>query len=132
MRIMRIKKYRVDKTSAQSTLEYAVVIACVVAALLGMQFYLKRGIQGKLRQAGDEIGEQYAPTNVQSNITTETKSTTTVTQELVPLSKEENVPLFDQYGLPVYGLRTKASIDEKTEKKDNSYEKLGAFENGLF
>jgi len=125
------KKYRLGKPNAQSTLEYAVVVACVVAALLGMQFYIRRGIQGKLRQAGDEIGEQYTPLNVESKITTETTSNTTINQILVPLSKD-GTPLVDQYGLPVYGMKTEAGIDETTTKEKGSYEKLGAFENGLF
>jgi len=53
---------------AQSTLEYAVVIVCVVAALLAIQVYIKRGIQGRLRSNTDSIGEQYAPGNTTSNI----------------------------------------------------------------
>jgi len=117
------------KASAQSTLEYAMVVGCVVAALLGMQIYIKRGIEGKLKLAGDEVGEQYAPLNVQSNITTATTSTTTVAQSLVPLNKD-GVPLQDQYGLPVYGIQTDASVDESTQKSGK--ETLGAFENGLF
>lgn len=45
----------------QSTLEYAVVIAVVVAALVVMQLYVRRGFQGRLRQSADDIGEQFAP-----------------------------------------------------------------------
>jgi len=127
--IMQIRKHRLNKVRAQSTLEYAMVVACVVAALLSMQFYLKRGMEGKLRQAADEAGEQYAPSNVESNITTETTSTTTVAQSLVPLNKG-GVPLQDQYGLPVYGMQTDAGIDETTQKSGK--ETLGVFENGLF
>lgn len=62
---------------AQSTLEYAVVIAVVVAALIAMQAYVKRGMQGKLKQSSDDIGEQYSPgrtledTTVKSDITSE-------------------------------------------------------------
>jgi uncharacterized protein (UPF0333 family) len=62
---------------AQSTLEYAVVIAVVVAGLIAMQAYIKRGMQGKLKQASDDIGEQYSPgrtledTTVQSDITSQ-------------------------------------------------------------
>lgn len=47
----------------QSTLEYVVIIAVVVAGLLAMQIYMKRGVQGKLRDAGDQIGEQFVPNN---------------------------------------------------------------------
>ena len=132
MEIMRIKKHGLVKPNEQSTLEYAMVVACVVAALLSMQFYLKRGMQGRLRAAGDEICEQYAPTNVESSITTETNSTTQVAQSLVPLQKTDGSLAQDQYGLQVYGMKTDASIDETTDKKNGSYEKLGAFENVLF
>lgn len=54
---------------AQSTLEYAVIIAVVVAALIAMQAYVKRGLQGKYRQASDDIGEQYSPGRTTSNQT---------------------------------------------------------------
>ena len=83
---------------AQSTLEYAVIIAVVVAALLTMQVYIKRGLQGRLRSVADEIGQQYDPGNTTGNMTftlsgnvitevetteeeEETKTTTTVTIE---------------------------------------------------
>ncbi len=46
---------------AQSTLEYALILAVVVGALLTMQNYLKRSLQGKLQATADEIGPQYSP-----------------------------------------------------------------------
>lgn len=48
---------------AQSTLEYATLIAIVVAALIGMQVYMKRATQGRLRNATDEIGPQFESLN---------------------------------------------------------------------
>jgi len=54
----------------QSTLEYAVIIAVVVAALIAMQTYVKRGLQGRLRQASDDIGEQFSPGYTTANHTT--------------------------------------------------------------
>lgn len=57
----------------QSTLEYAVIIAVIVGALIAMQVYIKRGVQGRLRQAADDIGEQfsagYTSTNMYTNVT---------------------------------------------------------------
>jgi len=50
-----------NKRRGQSTLEYAVIVAVVVAGLIAMQFYIKRGLQGKLRSATDEIGDQFSP-----------------------------------------------------------------------
>ena len=48
---------------AQSTLEYAVLIIIVIGALLTIQIYIKRGIQGRLKQATDDIGSQFSPGN---------------------------------------------------------------------
>jgi hypothetical protein len=45
----------------QSTVEYAALAVVIVASLLAMQIYMKRGISGRLRSAADSIGEQYAP-----------------------------------------------------------------------
>lgn len=61
----------------QSTLEYAVVIVVVVAALLAMQIYMKRGVQGKLRESTDSIGEQFDAKHTSNDFTT-TRSGTTV------------------------------------------------------
>jgi uncharacterized protein (UPF0333 family) len=61
------------KNKAQSILEYAVLIIVVVAALLAMQAYFKRGIQGRARSSADEIsgGSMYAPgeTTAHSTVT---------------------------------------------------------------
>jgi len=59
---------------AQSTAEYAVLIALVVGAVVAMQVYVKRGIQGRIRDVVDDVslggtinstgvltGEQYEP-----------------------------------------------------------------------
>lgn len=58
------------KKKAQSTLEYAVLIIIVIGALLSIQQYLKRGIQGRLRQASDDIGDQYSVGNMNMSRTT--------------------------------------------------------------
>jgi len=65
----------------QSTLEYAVIIAVVVGALLAIQVYIKRGVQGRLKQASDDIGEQFSPgaSYYDYNTTTNTNSTETTT-----------------------------------------------------
>lgn len=52
------------KRKAQSTLEYAVLIIIVIGALLSIQTYIKRGVQGRLRQASDDIGDQYSVGNM--------------------------------------------------------------------
>ena len=51
---------KINRKKAQSTLEYVILIILVVAALLTMQIYVKRGIQGRLRSSADDIGEQFS------------------------------------------------------------------------
>ncbi len=63
------------KTKAQSTLEYVILIGVVVAALIAMGIYMKRGAQGQLRQAADQIGEQYSAGLTTSNYLVTSKQT---------------------------------------------------------
>ena len=81
---------RMTKKAGQSTLEYAVVIAVVVAALLAMQIYMKRGAQGKLRQATDDIGEQFSPTAYRGNFQMVQKSITEETLHVANQLKGES------------------------------------------
>jgi uncharacterized protein (UPF0333 family) len=52
----------------QSTLEYVILIVIVIAALLTMQMYMKRGVQGRWKSAADELGEQYDPNSTTINL----------------------------------------------------------------
>jgi hypothetical protein len=40
-------------------LEYTILIIIIVAAFLTMQNYIKRGFQGRWKQAADGMGDQY-------------------------------------------------------------------------
>lgn len=82
---------------AQSTAEYAILIGLIVAAAVGMQTYIKRGLQGRARDATDdfvtgvtadanwgtistrvvspkEIEEQFEPSELSSRSTQQTLS----------------------------------------------------------
>ena len=52
-----------NQKRGQSTLEYAVLIVVIIGALLTIQVYMKRGIQGRLKSAADDIGDQYSDGN---------------------------------------------------------------------
>ncbi|MGD0336988.1 MAG: hypothetical protein ABSB18_07850 [Candidatus Omnitrophota bacterium] len=54
---------KISNNTAQSSLEYAVVIASIIAALLAMQVYIRRSFMGHFRGAADELGQQYDPKN---------------------------------------------------------------------
>jgi len=47
------------RSKGQSTLEYVILLGFVVAALIAMGAYMRRGTEGKLRESVDQIGEQY-------------------------------------------------------------------------
>ena len=40
----------------QNTAEYAILIALIIAAAVGMQTYVKRGLQGRVKEAVDHTG----------------------------------------------------------------------------
>jgi hypothetical protein len=78
-----MKKYRLK---GQSLLEYTVLLACVAAAFIGMQHYIKRSVQGRVKQGADEIGEPYDSENMNiSNITTRVDSLTVITSQVALL-----------------------------------------------
>jgi cytoskeletal protein RodZ len=65
-----------NQKRGQSTLEYAVLTVIIIGALLSIQFYIKRGVQGRLKSATDDIGDQYSVGNTNVIKTTKTSSTT--------------------------------------------------------
>ena len=72
---------RLFSKKAQSTLEYAILIAVIVGALIGMQTYVKRGLQGRLKVATDDVGSQFEPgtTDIHSLIVTAPQTQESVT-----------------------------------------------------
>lgn len=71
----------------QSTAEFAVLVAVVAAALISMQVYLKRGIQGRVKDLASQIApdasgrgaQQYEPGKTISEY--QTNQTSAVVQE---------------------------------------------------
>jgi hypothetical protein len=57
------KYFNNRRKSGQSTLEYAILIIIILGALLAIQVYIKRGVQGRLKSATDDIGDQFSPGN---------------------------------------------------------------------
>jgi hypothetical protein len=77
-------------SKGQSTAEYAIVIGLVIAAAVAMQVYVKRGIQGKIKDAVDftktdstsgvTIGSsQYEPYYLSQNLSTSSNSASVAT-----------------------------------------------------
>ncbi len=98
---------------AQSTLEYALIIAVVVAGLVAMQIYMKRGVQGKLRESADQIGEQFEANNTTVNRTTNRSGTTV--QEVLSTGESTSYT----------GVESKGAAEVRTE---DGTENVGAWE----
>jgi len=70
---------RLKNKKAQSTAEYVIVLGLIVAAVVAMQTYIKRGFQGRIKDAVDYVdnagqtnvvsfsGNQYEPYYLSSN-----------------------------------------------------------------
>lgn len=75
-----------SRKKAQSTLEYALVIAAVVGALLAINVYMKKGVQGRLKASTDQIGKQFDPSGTYNSTWNSQTSGNTTTAE----SREKN------------------------------------------
>jgi Flp pilus assembly pilin Flp len=62
------------RTKGQTTLEVVILIGFVTAALIAMGVYMKRGIQGRLRESTDQVGEQYSAKYVNSDYDVDTNT----------------------------------------------------------
>ena len=73
------------RKKGQSTLEYAILIIIIIGALLSIQVYIKRGIQGRLKGAADDIGDQFSVgnSNVVQTMTTSSKTKDTFNAGLI-------------------------------------------------
>jgi len=82
---------RILENKAQTTLEYAILIGVIVAGLIAMQVYVRRGYQGKLRESADSMGQQFSPgeTKIYYNTTSYTKSTETLDEKRVSKTEIE-------------------------------------------
>ena len=49
------------KKKAQTLIEYTILVIIVMAALLAIGSYIKRGLQGRWKVVTDELGDQYDP-----------------------------------------------------------------------
>jgi len=78
------------RNKAQTTLEYAILIGVVVAGLIAMQVYLKRGYQGSLKESSDSMGKQFSPGYTTGHY--ETNSSTKSTEVLANKVTVSTIP----------------------------------------
>jgi len=68
---------------AQSTAEYVILIAIIVAVAIGMQTYIKRGVQARVRDASDEF---------YNNFTSDTNWGCITSTTVTPLTSKQYEP----------------------------------------
>jgi uncharacterized protein (UPF0333 family) len=97
----------------QSMLEYTLLFSLILAALVIMQFYIKRAYQGRLKQDADEVGQQYSPGHTVSLIQSYTgsRSTTYAGGEVVA---DDGSRVKVPYGMTV----TKSSTNNSMTKQE--------------
>ena len=54
----------------QSVIEFTVLLVIVIGVFIAMQFYVKRGMQGRWKSSLDDFGEQYDPRLTNANVVT--------------------------------------------------------------
>jgi hypothetical protein len=78
------------RNTGQSILEYAILLGVIIAALLIMQFFVKRAFQGNLKESADKMGDQFSANN-------------TTTSQVREMSTNQNI---------VSGVATTALVDQ--------------------
>lgn len=65
---------------AQNITEYAVLLAIIASAIVAMQVYVKRGVQGRIKELADQLGPtHHEESNIISDYTTIQQGTTVQT-----------------------------------------------------
>ena len=114
----------VRRRRGQSVLEYAMIIAVVVGALIAMQIFLKRSVQGKLRESIDDIGGgQYAAGYMSSNYVTQQTGNYTTNEMFGVDAADNRAQGFSNYIVeeaPTVNTYTAAGSEEKVNLSFNS------------
>jgi len=67
----------------QTILEYTVILIIILGVMITMKDYVKRGIQGRWKSSTDDMGEQYDPQSVNSEINYSTQSNSTTVVQVI-------------------------------------------------
>ena len=120
----------------QSILEYSILLAVVIAVLLIMQAFVKRGYQGSLKASADKMGEQFSANSTtildrqnmagDQDVVTEVGTTADIMGQFTgqlptALQATTLVGTLDQDN-PTYSLNTRAGgvVSARTETKTDS------------
>lgn len=57
-------------SNGQTVMEFTVLLIIVMGVFIAMQYYVKRGLQGRWKATLDDFGEQYDPRLANANMVT--------------------------------------------------------------
>ena len=103
---------------AQSLIEYSILIVIIAAAFMTMQVYIKRGFQGRWKQAADDMGDQYD----MKAFTSDVRYTLTATSNSTATAKPGNSSSGEE-GMITY--REDSSVSTETKKGTSHIEPTG-------
>ena len=123
------------KRRGQGTLEYAILIAVVIAAFVGLQHYIRRGVIGKLRSASNDISEEqfsFKNTKRINNVTYESGYTTTESfgidaNSVTEVEDAKNRPTGNE-GVSYYKPDASKTVTRQTQNVNTNLTNEGLFE----
>lgn len=74
----------IARNRGQSVVEFTVLLIVIIGALIAMQFYIKRGLQGRWKASLDDFGDQYDPRLTNSNVVTTVLSNSSTQVQVIP------------------------------------------------
>ena len=111
---------------AQNTAEYAILFALIVAAVIGMQTYVKRGIQARVADSSDDFVEAISSSTDWNNINTVEVETKKQFEDARISSKSTQDIIEDKevYTLDTGGTTTRETT-RKTTRAEGDYQEVG-------
>lgn len=68
----------------QTALEFTILLIIVMGVFIAMQFYVKRGLQGRWKSSLDDFGEQYDPRLTNANVVTRVLTNSATQLQVIP------------------------------------------------
>lgn len=119
----------------QSILEYALLLGIIIAGVLIMQSFVKRGFQGNLKESADKMGEQFSASGTtvhqkralnEDQRIVEEVATTTDTEKGIAAFTDDSLKGTVNKGVYSYSERTggEATSEVRTKTEAASQEKF--------
>lgn len=68
----------------QTAIEFTILLMIVIGVFIAMQFYVKRGLQGRWKSTLDDFGEQYDPRLTNANVVTRVLTNSGTQIQVIP------------------------------------------------